>query len=149
MRHLYGKLLITDSYKEISGGNYVDDLINSAVAWLPINKKFAINKHIEDFTLPSEATFPLGNIINELLTNATKHAFAGKDAGKIDFTLACKERRITLTVQDDGIGLPEGFNIRTSRGFGLMLVTILTKQLRGKFTLFNNNGTKSILEFDL
>jgi two-component system, sensor histidine kinase PdtaS len=81
------------------------------VAWFPINKKIAINKHIEDFTLPSEATFPLGTIINELLINAKKHAFAGKDTGKINFTPACMERRITLTMQDDGIGLPEGFNI--------------------------------------
>ncbi len=55
---------------------------------------------------------------------------------------------VILIKQDNGNGLPKGFNVDTQKGFGLMLVDMLT-QLEGSFTIENNNGTKSTLEFSI
>lgn len=54
---------------------------------------------------------------------------------------------IALSIQDNGNGLPEGFDISESKGFGLLLVKMLAEQLEGSFSIENNNGTKSTLEF--
>jgi two-component sensor histidine kinase len=55
---------------------------------------------------------PVGLIVNELLSNALKHAFVGRNEGKIEVRLtASEEGRINLTVSDDGVGLPDGFDI--------------------------------------
>ena len=56
---------------------------------------------------------------------------------------------MTLIIQDNGNGLPEGFNSSESNGLGLMLINMLSQQLNGKFTIENSNGTKSTLEFSI
>ncbi|NOQ33142.1 MAG: hypothetical protein GQ567_02935 [Methanosarcinales archaeon] len=67
-------------------------------------------------------------IINELLSNALKHAFSGRGEGKIEVSLATSEGgRINLAVSDDGVGLPPGFDINESKTLGLRLVKILAE----------------------
>ena len=108
-----------------------------------------MEKQITDFPLASNRLFNVGIMINELLTNAMKYAFRGKETGKMMISVGKVDKKITLTVQDDGNGLPEGFDASQSQGFGLMLVTMISKQLKGSFSMENNNGTRCIVEFDV
>ena len=88
-------------------------------------------------------------IVNELLTDTMKYAFKGKAEGTLHIKLSKFQRKVTLTIQDNGNGLPKGFDITKSNGFGLTLVNILSEQLEGNFSIINNNGTKSTLEFEI
>jgi len=149
MRILYDKLLIGVDYKESSVKNYIESLVNSVAALFPDNEKIRIDTRIRDFNLVSKKLFPLGIVINELLTNIMKHAFAGRDGGQVTVSLEKEANHVTLTVQDDGNGLPADFDINTSKGFGFMLIKMLSEQLGGSYTIENNMGTRSILKYDI
>ena len=149
MRILYDKLLLTEDYEDISVKNYLDDLIDTIIAIFPDNVKITLDKRIADFHLDSKRLFPLGIIINELLTNIMKYAFVNRDAGLVKISLTNVDNRVTLTIQDNGNGLPDGFDINQSKGFGLMLVKMLSQQLGGNFSMEKHAGTRCIVEFNI
>ncbi len=87
--------------------------------------------------LPLDVATPLGLIINELVSNSLKHAFAGRAAGAVDVSLALAEETYVLEVADDGIGLPaEG----CQPSLGLRLVDRLVQQLGGTSQSISNPG---------
>ena len=84
---------------------------------------------------------PLGLIINELLSNALKHAFPDGRRGTISVTGEKDEKGIRISVQDDGAGIPESFDWRNTSSLGLHLVTSLTDQISGTIDLDRSSGT--------
>jgi len=91
---------------------------------------------------------PCGLILNELVTNALKYAFAKNGAGEILVTLACDQNDLVkLTVSDDGAGLPPGFDWRKSPSLGLRIVDILSRQIDGLVEQVTGNGTTFSLTF--
>ncbi|MBN1531283.1 MAG: PAS domain S-box protein [Spirochaetes bacterium] len=74
---------------------------------------------------------PIGLIVNELLTNALKYAFPGGRKGTVWIGLERRDDEILLSVSDDGAGLPAGFAIGESSGFGMLLVKTMAQQLGG------------------
>jgi two-component sensor histidine kinase len=107
--------------------------------------------HITDYQLPVSMAIHVGLILNELLSNVFKHAFAGRTEGnvKVGFDVI-KEGGASLTVSDDGAGLPSGFDIDTTGSLGLRLVKILAKdQLQGDLEVISNEGTTFLITFDI
>ncbi|MFW5751757.1 MAG: PAS domain-containing sensor histidine kinase [bacterium] len=149
IRVLYDKLLIDKDYRDVSIRSYMESLIDSLVAVFPESKNVTIEKKITDFTLNSRKVIPVGIIVNELLTNIFKYAFKGRDEGRILVKLDKKENHVTLTIQDDGVGIDEGIDANKSPGFGLTIVRMLAQQLKGTYTVENDKGTRSILEFEI
>jgi two-component sensor histidine kinase len=86
-------------------------------------------------------------IINELLTNAMKYAFVGKPFGQIGVAAAMKGEMVSISIEDDGVGMPEAIDFAHSTGFGLGLVEMLTRQIGGNLRIERGNGTKIVLEF--
>jgi two-component sensor histidine kinase len=84
-------------------------------------------------TLPVGAAVSCGLILNELATNALKHAFPDGSEGEVTVGLAedPANNRICLQVRDNGVGLPAGLNWRESRSLGLRLVQLLASQIEG------------------
>ncbi len=149
MQVLYEKLLLTDNYVVTSIKLYLDNLIDEIISIFPENPNVTVEKQIVDFQLEPKRLIPIGIIVNELLTNIMKYAFTGGDSDLIQITLKESQGNVTLVIQDNGNGLPEDFDLDTQKGFGLMLVKMLSEQLTGNFSIENNNGTKSTLEFSI
>ena len=149
MRVLYDKLLLSEDYKDVSVKNYLSDLIDTVIAIFPNKAKIKIDKRIADFQLDPKRLFPLGIIINELLTNIMKYAFTNRDTGLIKISLTNVDNRVALTIQDNGIGLPDGFDINVPEGFGIKLVKMLSQQLGGSFSMEKHAGTLCIVEFNI
>ena len=149
MRLLYDKLLLSEGYRDIAVKNYLDDLVEQIIAIFPGKAPINIVKGIDDFPLDAKRLFPLGIILNELLTNAMKYAFINRKTGRIEIALTQAKKHVTLIIQDNGRGLPEGFDLENSRGFGLMLVKMLSQQLGGNFAMETRKGTRCTLEFDI
>jgi two-component sensor histidine kinase len=149
MSVLYDKLLLSDDYSSIPAKKYLENLIDAIVELFQHNLYITTEKQIDQFNLPSKKLFLLGIILNELLTNTLKYAFIGKKSFFINISLTNIENQLTLTIQDNGDGLPESFNINDSNGFGLKLVKMLCEQLNGSFTIENHKGTRSIVKFFL
>jgi PAS domain S-box-containing protein len=90
---------------------------------------------------------PCGLIINELLTNALKHAFPDGRNGTVSVSLSPEDGRITLAVADDGIGFPENIDFRNTESLGFQLVTALVEQLGGTIELARDEGTTFVISF--
>jgi two-component sensor histidine kinase len=151
MMVLYDKLTRFKSYSEISLKDYLPSLIHDIVAMYPDSSFIKIENHIDDIILDIKKIMPLGLIINELMTNIMKYAFAGKCSGTISIAASSAytdaEYRASITIHDNGIGIPEDVDIENSTGFGMMIVGALIKQLNGSITIKRDNGTKILLEF--
>jgi two-component sensor histidine kinase len=103
-----------------------------------------------DPMLPSaDHAIPLGLLVNELVTNAVKHAYP-EGSGAIDISAREIEGCLNLEVSDQGVGLPEGFDIdqpRTSLGF--KVIAGLVRQLHGQLTIASNEPTGARFLFEL
>ena len=90
----------------------------------------------------------LGLLVTELVINACKHAFRGRDQGVITVRLdALEDGRQRLTVADDGIGLPAGFEPGASTGVGVRLLQCFVQQLEGTLAREGPPGTRFVVTF--
>ncbi|AKB63984.1 sensory transduction histidine kinase [Methanosarcina mazei S-6] len=119
----------------------------------------------ENIFFDMDTAIPLGIIVNELVSNSLKYAFSGRDYGEIQIKLyredsaehENKEQRVIkesyggtnviLIVSDNGIGIPEDFNLEDSSSLGLQLVKILVDQLEGQIELNRDSGTEFTIRF--
>ncbi len=147
MALLYDKLYRGSAVTELSAAEYLGPLIDGIIANFPNADAVRVEQRLDDFVLNAKQLQPLGIIINELLTNAMKHAFPGKRHGTIDIAAAEAGGLVRLTVHDDGIGLPAQIDAEAPAGFGLQLVRGLAEQLHGAIRLERNAGTTVVLEF--
>jgi len=149
MAIIYDKMLFTDNFLTSSVKQYLNSLIDDIVSLFPEKSNIIVEKQIEELSFSPKQLFPIGIILNELLTNIMKYAFAGKKSGKINIVVKLEHQHIMLQIKDNGIGLPKDFDINNSKGFGIMLIGILTKQLEATFTMENKNGTLATLIFPI
>jgi two-component sensor histidine kinase len=102
---------------------------------------------LEGLVLPVHLATPCALLVNELVTNAFRHAFDGTADARIEIRAHVKGGVVTLVVNDNGHGLPEGPG-QESRGMGLRLMEQLAaKQLRGKLSIKRVNGTEVTVKF--
>lgn len=114
--------------------------------------RVALELDIPPTKVDVDTAITLGLIVNELVSNTLKYAFPGGEQGLLHIALKQHDEvQYTLTVQDNGRGLPEDFYQKQqhNQSFGLKLVQSLSKKLDGSIRFYNNNGTKSILYFVL
>ncbi len=102
---------------------------------------------VADIEFNMETAIPLGLIINELVTNSLKFAFPDTDKGSITVALETDGEEHNLIVEDDGIGLPEGFEFDKTDSLGLQLVNNLVAQIDGNITIDKSQGTKYSINF--
>lgn len=97
---------------------------------------------------PDQA-IPCGLAVNELVTNAVKHAFPNGQAGRV--FIECyrdEEGWLNISVKDNGIGFPDQFDWRRSQTLGLALVKgLIENQLGGSVNLIHNEGATFVLRF--
>jgi PAS domain S-box-containing protein len=96
----------------------------------------------EDLTLRVDRAIPCGLILNELMTNALKHAFPADRAGKVHITLRREgESSLLLGVADDGIGLPDAHDDTENGSLGWRLVHAFAEQLGATVRVLREHGT--------
>jgi len=147
MMLLYDKLYRSADVRELSIKEYLPELVDEIIGNFPNRGIVKIEKSIDDFMLSTDKLFPLGILVNELLTNIMKYAFAGRDSGVLKVSAKMKDKRAEIIIQDDGVGIPETVSFENSTGFGLDLTRMLAKQLGGSITIERVEGTKFVLEF--
>ncbi len=103
----------------------------------------------EDILLGVDVAIPLGLVLNELISNALKHAFPDGRRGQIRVQLGrCDQDRYRLVVSDDGVGFPADLDFRNAPSLGLQLVCTLVDQLAGTIELIGAPGTTFNVTFD-
>ena len=118
--------------REIDLEPFLGNLASAISAAGPEHETIA---RIEPATVSADMAVPLGLLVNELVTNAYKHAYAEGEGGEIRITgEALDDGRYRLEVSDSGRGLPENFDVNRSSGssLGMRVITSLSRQLEGE-----------------
>ena len=143
--------------------SYIEELAENllqtyVVGNLDINLKMNLE---ENAFFDMDTAVPLGMIVNELVSNSLKHAFPDRKEGEIRIELYkeengectksinedCKITNFVLTVSDNGVGIPEKFDMESIDTLGMQLVTSLVDQLDGELELKRDNGTEFSVRF--
>ncbi len=141
----------TNSPLEINMKDYLHKVLDfhrDVAGSMPI--PVSIEEEVESVYFPTKLAVPVALIINELVTNSLKYAFAGKESGMVKITLRENPQELNwqVTVSDNGKGLPaEGGGRKDS--LGLKLVNIMTRQIKGTFQAKNADGAFFNLIFNL
>ncbi len=163
MALIHTQLYESVNLSEINMNNFVGRLVGQLFRSRQIDgARITYTTHITDRPLPISIALPTGLVINELLTNALKHAFREECAGTVEVTLTIYSGNdnnnnnnddastVRLTVRDNGVGVPEGFNINEGKTLGLRLVKILVEdQLQGTLDVIRDRGTTFDIEFGI
>lgn len=148
MALVHEKLYQSKSLEFISTADYIKSLITDLIDSSVINPGIDVQVNIEPVSINIDTAIPIGLIVNELVTNALKHAFKNRSTGVISINLNLgADHRFTLVVQDNGVGLPPDFDTRTTSSLGMQLVTVLTRQLGGEMKTSSNKGARFEMSF--
>ena len=147
MALIHQDLYSRESLTGIGMKKYLENLSQELFSTYQLeHQDIQLNLNIDDVYLDVDTIVPIGLIINELITNALKYAFEGKEAGVLTISFTERNNVLVLDVEDDGKGmLEDGFNSPNS--FGNKLITTLTEQLDGTIKIDGSNGTHVHLEF--
>ncbi|MBU7047850.1 MAG: PAS domain S-box protein [Theionarchaea archaeon] len=148
MALIHEKLYQSENLANIDFHEYMRTLVQDmAQSYGAQKKEISLTLDLEDISLGIDAAIPCGLILNELVSNSLIHAFP-EGKGDIKIFLHSYGDYIELKVSDNGIGLPEGLDFRTTTSLGLHLVTILAEdQLDGEASLDREGGTTFQVRF--
>ncbi len=153
MALIHETLYRTRNFSEVEMDVYFSTLVNQVVNSYGSIRSLTTKVNANNINLDISRATPLGLIVNELVTNSLKYAFphsANQDdvPPTIFVSLEHQENNYHLTVKDNGIGLPEGFNLPNTKTLGLKLVHFLAKhQLRANITAKTDGGAVFTLIF--
>lgn len=145
---IHKKLYQSDNTAMVDMPVYIGEMIDYLKESFSASDHISFNKSIGPVRLDVAHAVPLGLILNEAITNAIKYAFPGNRKGTISITLLpAGDHHFVLTIADNGIGLPPGFDAGKSNSLGMSLMQGLSKQLGCNFTITSNNGTTITINF--
>ncbi len=132
-------------YSTLPFAEYVRLLVSNIIEGAGANARdIRFDCRFDAVALVVERAIPLGLIINELISNALKHAFPSRP-GTIAVEISTEGKNLRLTVRDDGIGLPANFEMASSRSLGMQLVTSLIEQLDGTLEVVRDHHTAFVV----
>lgn len=149
MALIHEKLYQSRNLASIDFDGYVETLVRDLIRSYGVNTAgAAVTTKVENICLNIDTAVPCGLIINELVSNALKHAFPDGRKGEITITFSQSGDTLELAVSDNGVGIPETIDFRNTDSLGLRLVTILAEdQLNGEITLDRCEGTTFRITF--
>ena len=95
--------------------------------------------------LPTDQAVPLALVLNEIITNAFKYAYAEGASGEVRVSCHKAGDELVLSVSDDGVPLADNFDPTRSSGLGMRMITVLVKQLRASFEVVRHSKGKSFV----
>jgi two-component sensor histidine kinase len=130
---IHQQLYQNESINSIEFSKFARELLQQLTAvFNKSGQKITLKNNIPETLLDIDTAVPLGLILNELMTNSYKYAFANSD-GEIEISLK-KTDNYQLTYKDSGPGLPANFDVSSLKGLGMKVIRSLSKQIGGTFT---------------
>ncbi len=145
MALIHDKLYRSKDFANVEFNDYIKNLVNDLFASYKVStSRISLKMDIENISLGIDTAIPTGLIINELVTNCLKYAFAKDTDGEVRISLrSLDDGHNELIVSDNGVGLPESLDIKKAESLGLRMITNLTERsLHGKVMIKIDNGTE-------
>ncbi len=144
MALIHDKLYHAEGLEHIDFDAYLRTLSsNLALEYGARSRGITIDYQGENVVLEINRALPLGLLVNELLTNALKHAFVGGKGGTIRLRLVKQERQLQVQVADNGVGIPEAMlhSMGEPERTGLNLAYLFAEQVGGTLEIQTEHGT--------
>lgn len=150
MSMIHQKLYQGKNLSAIEMKDYFLELSDHILDSFGLKNRIEFGFNMEEIELDVDTAIPLGLIVNELITNALKHAFPKDSKGRIDlYFRKMDDRTIRLEVADNGVGIHEIVKHSEKRsGFGTKLIGLLIEQLDARMNRKSEKGTSVQIEFD-
>lgn len=150
MALIHESLYQANDFSKIDFSEYILNLSdNLAYSYKTTDVPVAMETEIEKgIILNIDKAIPSGLIINELISNAYKHAFKkpGTKNNLVQLKLN-RNKKIIIEISDNGVGMSDNIDYRNTESLGLQLVSTLVEQLNGEIIVERNNGTKFLVSF--
>lgn len=147
MALVHERLYRSDRFSEIALHTYIEQLVGELQRSYPVGTNVRVEINLDPVTVALDGAVACGLILNELISNAFKHAFKGRDTGVITINLTALNEKVLLEVADNGIGIRTDFNYAKPQSLGMELIKTLTDQLRGDLEIINDHGSRFVLTF--
>ena len=147
MSLIHKKLYQSEDIKTILMDKYIGELVEYLDASLTGESGIQFILDIESIRLNIGQAIPVSLIINEAVTNSTKHAFPDKRPGRITITMHKNGDQITLLLADNGIGIGDRPTVADTNSLGLELMKGLAKEIHGRIEFASQSGTKITMIF--
>lgn len=145
---LHESLYQSENLSVVDFSAYLKRLVTRLMSMNASGETIDVEFDVEPLTLDSERTVLCGLILNELVSNSLRHAFRGRGKGRISVELkAANPTMMSMSVSDNGVGIPPGFDPDQAHSLGLRLVRRLARQLGGTATISNQTGVKVNVSF--
>lgn len=144
---VHQRLISSDSVMELSVGGFMSDLCREIGRSHNLGKRsISLDVQVDDSKIHLDRAVIVGLLVNELVTNALKHAFPDGRSGVVTVRYAKEEQGPVLEVADNGVGLDQGRSVVDSaRHLGLRLIDGFADQLGGKIEYVSCGGTRARL----
>jgi two-component sensor histidine kinase/HAMP domain-containing protein len=150
MALIHEQLYRSGDLARIDFRDYVDGLTRNVLASAgEVGRPIKLTVDVEPVSLDLDIAIACGLVLNELLSNALKHAFPDGQSGTISVAFHCADGAATLVVADDGVGLLTSGGQERPGALGQRLVAALVRQLRGTSSLRGDGGTEFTLTFPI
>lgn len=147
MATIHERLYRSQTLDRINFGEYAENLANALFRSYAVKGSVQFIVEASDVELDIATAVPCGLVLNELISNACKHAFQAGDSGQLRVIVGPgKNREFELIVHDSGPGLPENFEAKRASTLGMQLVDTLVRQIKGKLTITDDAGARFHLE---
>jgi two-component sensor histidine kinase len=103
--------------------------------------------NVENVFLDINSAVPCGLIINEVISNACKHAFTGREKGTIEINFVKNDQQFELEIKDDGVGMPSNVDLTSFKSLGMNLIQALSAQLGAKLEIDTQHGVSVRIAF--
>jgi len=140
MALIHEELYQNENFTYVDIDQTINGLLDYVKSVMESDVDIQVRREIEAVRININQAVPLSLLINEVITNAYKHAFRNRKEGCICVKVTNRNGQLNVEIQDDGGGFPAGFNPGSAASLGMQLVQTLTQQLEGSSTL--DNGEK-------
>lgn len=149
MSLIHQVLYQSKDFARVDFAGFLESLVPTLVSSYGINPgRISIAINASAVQLPIDSAVPCGLVVNELITNALKHAFPDGRSGEIHIDLGTSgDDLVELSVSDDGVGMGSDWDQENPSTLGLQLVVLLTEQIGGTLDIQRSNPTRFELRF--
>ncbi len=151
MALVHEQLYRSDNFATVDISDYVRSLCDHLYEAYAVSRDtISLDLQVEPIYVVMQQAVPIALLLNELIANSLKYAFPAGASGTIHISIKrVEEGAVRLEIRDDGIGLPDGFDIAATETLGHTLVTGLSSQLNGTMSVDGTDGTRFSLTFPL
>jgi two-component sensor histidine kinase/DNA-binding NarL/FixJ family response regulator len=151
MAGIYERLYMSANLASVPMDQYFRDISSSILAtYTADSSRIRLESSLQAVAMDTRRAVPLGLIMNELITNAIKHAFPAGSSGTISLSLESADGRVILAIGDDGAGFDQEAKPGARTGLGLTLVRSLARQIDARLDIQSapGKGTRVSMEID-